>query len=329
MKHRAHRLFRKSSLVAAIVTASLVPYAHSMPRPQEVAPASIQPADSSQENLADLSLTGSHLHANPPLAGETVQGVTYTRELLRVQWRSNDPIDLYIIRPVGIAKPPVTLFLYSYPSDSDRFREDQLCANLVRNGSAAIGFASALTGHRYHDRPMSEWFVSDLHDSLVMSVHDVQMILNYLETRSDLDTTRVGFFGQGSGAAIAILTASVDPRIHALDLMDPWGGWPQWIAHSPQIPENERPRYQDPEFLATIAPLDPLQFIPRLSNRSIRIQQNLFNLAIPPAVQQSFAALVSPKVELVQYHDTHEYTEKVSTNARMLDWLHTRLAATP
>src|ERR1022692_4628664 len=75
------------------------------------------------------------------------------------------------------------------------------------------GFVSALTGQRYHDRPMKEWFVSELPEALGSSVHDVQMILNYLADRNDLDMTRVGMYGQGSGGTIAILAASADPRL--------------------------------------------------------------------------------------------------------------------
>lgn len=332
MNRRASLLPRTIILLAGFASVCMAPaasFAQTAAPAQVTAPAaSITPADSSTEDLESLSLAGSHLQANPPLAGETIQGVTYTRELLRVQWRGNDPIDLYIIRPVGIAKPPVTLFLYSYPSDSDRFRDDKLCTNLVKNGFAAVGFASALTGQRYHDHPMSEWFVSELHDSLVMTTHDVQMILNYLETRHDFDMSRVGFFGQGSGAAIAVLAASVDSRIKVLDLMDPWGNWPQWIAYSPQVPEDERHRYEDPQFLTRLNALDPTEILTRLPARSIRIQENLFNLANPQAVIQSFATLASRKIEVIEYHNTREYTEKVSTNARMLDWMQVHLAAT-
>jgi hypothetical protein len=51
---------------------------------------------------------------------------------------------------------------------------------------------SALNGHRYTYRPMKQWFVSELQEALGSSVHDVQMILNYLSTRDDLDMSRVG-----------------------------------------------------------------------------------------------------------------------------------------
>jgi pimeloyl-ACP methyl ester carboxylesterase len=249
----------------------------------------------------------------------------FTRELIQLQWRASDPIDLYVIRPKGTVKPPVVLFLYGYPTDSDKFRNDAFCQNVVKHGFAAVGFVSALTGHRYHDRPMKEWFVSELQESLGSSVHDVQMVLNYLATRDDLDMNHIGIFGQGSGGTIAILPATVDPRIKAVDVMDPWGDWPDWIAKSPQIPESERAGYQKPEFLAKVAPLDPVRSIPQLKRRPFRLQENLFNQAIPDAVRKQIETAASGTAQIVEYHDTKEYGEKVSANGKMLEWMQSQL----
>jgi hypothetical protein len=90
---------------------------------------------------------------------------------------------LYVIRPSHIEKPPVVLYLYSYPSDTHRFLDNAYCQRVTGDGFAAVGFVSALTGQRYHGRPMKQWFVSELQESLVLSVHDVQMVLNYLARR--------------------------------------------------------------------------------------------------------------------------------------------------
>src|SRR5271166_5080220 len=55
------------------------------------------------------SLEGSDLEPSvPEILGEvnTIDGA-YTHEIERVMWRPADPIDLYIIRPVGVKNPPV------------------------------------------------------------------------------------------------------------------------------------------------------------------------------------------------------------------------------
>jgi hypothetical protein len=274
-----------------------------------------------------LPLSGSTLHPIPPELGERDTLPTFTRELLRVEWRFGDPIDLYVIRPVGIAKPPVVLYLYGYPTDTDRFRNDKLCATLTRNGFAAVGFVSALTGQRYHDRPMKEWFISELQESLGTSVHDVQMVLKYLATRGDLDMDRVGIFGQGSGGTIAILSAAVDPRIKAVDAIDPWGDWPDWLAKSPQVPDAERERYLTPAFLGSVAPLDPMRWMASLSTRPFRLEETLFS-GITPELARNRLVLALPAHAIhVQYKTSEDYVRDASTGGRIIDWLQGQLTS--
>src|SRR5208337_4965142 len=110
------------------------------------------------------------------------------------------------------------------------------------------------------DRSLKQWFVSELPEAVGNSVEDVHMMLDFLAAQGDLDMTRVGMFGEGSGAAIAILAAAADPRIKALDLADPWGDWPDWLAKSTLVPDDERANYVKPDFLKQAAPLDPVQW---------------------------------------------------------------------
>ncbi len=115
--------------------------------------------------------------------------------------------------------------------------------------------------------------------------------------------------GQGSGASIAILAASADRRIKVLDLLDPWGDWPEWLKESPLVPEAERPNYLKPEFLARVAPLDPVLHLPRLSSRSIRMQQVLADVVNPKACNEHLAAAAPPTTKVVQFDDTQAYYE--------------------
>jgi hypothetical protein len=269
-------------------------------------------------------LKGSDLRATPPIVGEIDVQSGFTRELTRVQWRPADPIDLYIIKPAGVKKPPVILYLYSYPFENDRFLKSDFCRFLTQNGVAAVGFASALTGQRYHDVPMTEWFVSELAQSLATSAHDVQMIVNYLATRNDLDVAHVGMFGDGSGATIAILAASVDPRIQTLDLLDPWGDWPDWIAKSTLIPEKERPALLKPDFLTAAAPLDPIKWLPLLKTQKVRIQHVNSVTVTPAEARQKLEGAAPAHVQILRYNDTNAFLKTVS-GGRGLDWIKDQL----
>jgi len=305
------------------------------PHPAPDAVPAQPPADSSprdrraDEDWNSLALSPGTLHAEGPVPGGKDGQPEFTRELWQVQWRQTDPIDLYVIRPRGVEKPPAILYLYSYPSETDRFKDDGYCRRVTADGFAAIGFVSALTGQRYHTRPMKQWFVSELQESLVTSVHDVQMILNYLSTRGDVDMDRVGMFGQGSGGTIALLAAAVDPRIKALDVLDPWGDWPDWLAKSPRVPDEERANYLNPEFLKRVAPFDPVQWLPKLKTQFIRIQ-DVVDDPITPAIckKQIESAAAQTTAQIVKY-DGAEALRNASSDGKLFRWIKDQLRSAP
>jgi hypothetical protein len=230
----------------------------------------------------------------------------FVREVVRVQWRLADPIDLWIIRPKVTGKVPVVLYLYNYTDGDQRFHENGWCKRASADGFAAVGFISALSDYRFKGRPMKQWFVSELPESLGSSVHDVQLILNYLADRGDMDMDHVGMFGMGSGATIAILAAHADFRIKTLDLLDPWGDWPEWLKFSPVVPDAERPKYLTQEFLKYIAPLDPLACLPSLKTPSFRLQQTLTEPATPNIAKERIAGAVPDSSRLVQYMNAED-----------------------
>jgi hypothetical protein len=299
-------------------------------------PASPPIADPNDKRFVDVTedwstpaLTTSHLKSVRPLFMVDDSHPDYTVETIHLQWRWGDPLDIYVIKPSGIKRPPVILNLYGYPASEAPYKNEAFQKALVKDGFAAVGIVSALTGHRYHDRPLKEWFLSELQECLATSAHDVQMILNYLTARGDLDMNRVGMFGQGSGATIAILASAVDPRIKVLDVLDPWGDWPTWIATSPFVPEDERADYTKPEFLKRVAPLETLDWLPKIQAKRFRMQQNMFELDTPTVVKAKLRASAPAGTTFASYQTIQEFMGvfgKVSTN---LDWVRHELQMLP
>jgi len=258
------------------------------------------------ENWKSLSDITTGLQPRPPFPVQKDDMPGFVRELIRVQWRMGDPIDLWVVRPKTSAKVPVILYLYSYPKDPDQFRDNGWCERATAGGFAAVGFASALSGQRYAYRAMKKWFVSEIVESMGSSAHDVQLVLNYLADRGDIDLDHAGMIGMGSGASIAILAAEADPRIKALDLLDPWGDWPDWMRESPAIPENERPGYETEEFLKSAAAVDPVAYLPLLSNRSLRLQQTWNEPVTPTDAKERIAAATPKSIQFVKYSNAQD-----------------------
>lgn len=282
-----------------------------------------------QEDWSSLQIGASKLEPEAPLVAETDEGDSFTRTLVQVKWRPGDPLDLYVILPKGVKNPPAVLYLYGFKDDTDRFKSNGWCEHATRGGTAAIGFVSALSGHRFHGRPMEQWFVSELQESLGSTVHDVKFILDYLAQRGDIDMNRIGMFGQASGGAIALLAAAADPRIKAVDVLDPWGDWPVWLAKSPVLQDDPHgANYAQPDFLKKVAPLDPVKWLPALQSTHIRIQQVMDNEATPDACKDALRKAAPKNAEVVRFKDVGDLA-KTSDQGRLFDWIKAELREPP
>ena len=256
-----------------------------------------------QEDWTKLRVQDTSLRLKQPELAETddVPNTGFIRERYQVTWRSGDPFDLYIIRPRGVEHAPAILYLYSFPEDTGQFKSNLWCETAVSGGYAAVGFVGAVTGHRTRYRLPKEWFVSEMQEALGSTVHDVQLILDYLETRKDLDASHVAMFGSGSGGTIAILASATDSRIRVVDLLGPWGDWPEWIAGTKIIPDDERSKYQKPEFLAKVAPLEPMAWLPKVKARALRIQDVRINKSMPDEAQKKLEGAAPDFAVLDEY----------------------------
>jgi pimeloyl-ACP methyl ester carboxylesterase len=176
---------------------------------------------------------------------------------------------------------------------------------------------------------MRQWFVSELQESLGSTVHDVKFILDYLAQRGDIDMNRIGMFGQSSGGTIAILAAAADPRIKAVDALDPWGDWPIWLARSwvvNQDPDHEN--FTDANFLKRVASLDPVKWLPTLRTKHIRIQQVMDNTATPDISKNAIKKAAPKRAEVVRYDHLSQFAD-VASNGKLFGWVKVQLKATP
>lgn len=274
-----------------------------------------------QEDWSSLQVGTSKLEPAPPLIAQVDEMENFTRTLVQLQWRPGDPMDLYVIMPKGVKNPPAVLYLFSYKDDTDRFKDNGWCERATREGVAAVGMVSALSGHRFQSRPLEQWFVSELQESLGSTVHDVKFILDYLAQRGDIDMSRIGMFGQASGGAIALLAAAADPRLKAVDVLDPWGDWPVWLAKSPIVKEDiHRTNFAQLDFLKKVENLDPVKWLPTLKSTHLRIQQVMGNVATPDECKAAIRNAAPKNAEVVRYDNVRDLA-KTATEGHLFDWV--------
>ncbi|MGA2418672.1 MAG: hypothetical protein ABSG69_01200 [Candidatus Acidiferrum sp.] len=280
------------------------------------------------ENWTQLDVRDSAMvMKRPELAQkEDTPGASFIRERYQANWRDIDPFDLYVIRPKGTAKVPVILYLYSFPEDTDQFKNNNWCDTAVSGGYAAVGFVGAVTGHRTRYRPAKDWFVGNMQEALGSTVHDVQFILDYLATRSDLDMNHVGIFAMGSGGAVAVMASAVDPRIQVVDLLGPWGDWPKWTGATKVIPDDERANFVTAEFQEKLEPLEPVNWLPKVHAKELRIQDVRGNKSVPDDAQKSLEGAAPDFAVINQYENGRAFLAN-QPPITLFDWLKAELKA--
>lgn len=136
-------------------------------------------------------------------------------------------VPLRIVQPPGGSaagnvtslRRPVVLMLHATNSSKDFFAEHQ--ASYARRG-----FLSAAVDARYHGTRTDAalgyqsalsraWRDGQERPFLLDNIYDLRRVLDYLETRSDVDMKRVGTMGISLGGMHTWLLAVADPRITA------------------------------------------------------------------------------------------------------------------
>lgn len=140
------------------------------------------------------------------------------------------PVNVYVPR-CGAGKHPALVVSIGHWSDGKTIRENQIfCANLARNGILAAAYDPLFQGERcpYDREALAELFGSLPEDMLSVSMHmqagnlayllgrnvaalfahDSVAVLDYLCTRPDVDTGRIGCTGQSGGGTQSLYSTT-------------------------------------------------------------------------------------------------------------------------
>jgi serine/threonine protein kinase/formylglycine-generating enzyme required for sulfatase activity len=98
--------------------------------------------------------------------------------------------------------------------------EDRL-GPVIKSGRAAFGVV--IKGYMERLRPEGysepDLTTVEYRDKIVNWVTDIRRGLDYIETRSDLDSSRIGFFGPSAGSRTGLVLAAVENRYRSILLM--------------------------------------------------------------------------------------------------------------
>ncbi len=125
-----------------------------------------------------------------------------------------------LVKAPGTGRRPVVIALHGTGGNKGNFAG--LLANLARKGFVAVAIDGRYHGERtksgggdqeYQDAILRAWNGSKEHPFFYDTVWDVMRLVDYLETRDDVDASRIGLMGISKGGIETYLAAAADPRI--------------------------------------------------------------------------------------------------------------------
>jgi DNA-binding winged helix-turn-helix (wHTH) protein/formylglycine-generating enzyme required for sulfatase activity/predicted esterase len=197
--------------------------------------------------LSDDAFAAMRFQFTTPRVAPTTATVTridesplWIAEEIALTFATQEPTTLYIVRPKaheGRLQPIV----YSGVGDCcfmkrpnrDALEQLQIAGFVVNSGRALVMPIWAGGYERYSPPPTDRAAALDRERRIALLwQHDLSATLDYLESRTDMDTKHVGYLGISRGASFAgAINLALEPRVHAAVLAS--GGI--WI-HSPLHP---------------------------------------------------------------------------------------------
>jgi len=245
-----------------------------------------------------------------PIELRTVERIvkeSYNRDKVVFTGNNNSRVVGYLAIP-KIGNPPYPCVLQMHGlsvSKNDFWEEEYHRAELVTEGLLSSGFVVLALDMPYHgERIYENDFESPLvtlmkkgwgyriRDMVIQSTIEYRRVIDYLETRSDIDANRIGAIGYSLGSVITLNLAGVDDRIKT-----------SVVCVTAII--KPRPFFPPAEHLSGFA---PQTFIKAIGNRPILIlaaKNDDFNCTIGEA-EQIYGLIESDNKKLIFYESGHK-----------------------
>ncbi len=233
---------------------------------------------------------------------------------LETPYPANNTVPLRILVPAQTTGPTPVVVVLHYWGTRDLKIERAIASELNRHGVAAV-----LLTLPYHLSRTPPGYVSGeltlepdpdlLILNMVQSVWDVRRTIDWIETRSEFDHSRIGICGSSLGAVVSTAAFGIDKRIEAATFV--LGGVD--IAHiiwssSRTVREREMLRKRgltEEKLTRVLEPVEPLPFLKSRSGGTTFVIGANYDTVVPRAATDALiGALDHPKVLFV---DTGHY----------------------
>src|SRR5437868_642442 len=201
--------------------------------------------------------------------------------------------------------------------------------DLMKQGYATMTLDAAYHGERAPGKQsMYGTTFFRLRDGYMQTVVDYRRALDYLETRSDIDSKRVTLMGISMGAIMGSVLAGVQTRSKCpsrmvgradaglMSRLSQIEVWKKIRAENPKLDFDEIPRI--------MAPADPLNFVDKISPRPVLMINGTKDEIVPVPANKLLQATAKEPKKIVWLEAGHSLP-RAQTLPIILDWLKSRL----
>jgi dienelactone hydrolase len=184
-------------------------------------------------------------------------------------------------------------------TDYIRFAADML---------ATLGIASLAVDAQYHGDRARKGRSGDIHlihsctnrDAWIQTVVDLRRAVDYLQTRKEIDSKRIGYLGVSQGAILGGTFLGVEPRLAAACLALPAGGTVAYAkAQGLYKPENAA------RIERNAALTDPVHFVGAFAPRPLLVLAASRDELIPRSATEALYAAAGEPKQIRWYNSGH------------------------
>lgn len=225
--------------------------------------------------------------------------------------------------PTGLkSKPPVILLLHGMGGNKSQM--DMFAALAVQNGYATFALDAPLHGERSKaGRLIIESDLKKTRDNWVEAIVDYRRAIDYLESRSDIDSKRILLLGVSMGGMMGSVITGADKRVKAATLIIAGGDYEKLASKSihPIIPLLRRSmetagKEKTQEYLNEI---DGVNWIGKVTPRPLLFVNGLTDPIMPKACAE--ALIVAAKQPKTIIWDPVGHTIAPTTIPKIIEWL--------
>lgn len=215
------------------------------------------------------------------------------------------------IRPRAEGRYPCALLLHALNSSKDEMVR-HFGGGLADRGMAALALDAHLHGERQSHRSEQLGPLEYL-DLAKETLIEYRQALDYLETRPDVDSARVGLLGYSLGGMMGCILAGVDERVQAAVLMVA-GDVVQ--TNADRIPAFAR---------GMLDPVSPSRFAPRISPRPVFFLNGRYDSTISHRASELLHEAAGEPKKVVWADAGHILPPEIAVQG--VDWLVEQLRA--